>query len=348
MRIAQFKLQSAFIQSLSVFIRVFSKFFVSIMATKRKSITINEIKALPVSKSPRKCSEKLACVVLSKSEVRPTRSGVIFSMNLCDGDRNSTLRTVCFDEELYGKVEKSKSYEIDGYKIKEAYGNSGGVEMVVDADTLFVPATTPLEIAGCSSFKIAQILRRETENTRYFNLKAKVVKIEEALTVGSHGDTKLKREIILADETGQIALVLWREKAAEVGFKEGDVVSLQNIDVSIFNKQINVTTSFETTKMIDEAMEVKEVPALRPKSNVASVVSSILAIKHFRCWYKCMLCKNSIMPEQYVRSDTLRCSSCSGIFLKSLVQMSNQCHVMLCHKKWYAANTGVSAHCWKI
>ena len=212
-------------------------------------------------------------------------------------------------------MEKSKSYEIDGYKIKESYGNSGSVEMLVDGDTLFVPATTPLEIAGCSS----------------------------------HGDTKLKREIILADETGQIALVLWREKAAEVGFKEGDVVSLQNIDVSIFNKQINVTTSFETTiKMIDEAMEVKEVPALRPKSNVASVVSSILAIKHFRCWYKCMLCKNSIMPEQYVRSDTLRCSSCSGIFLKSLAQMSNQCHVMLCHKKWYAANTGVSAHCWKI
>ena len=58
-------------------------------------------------------------------------------------------------------MEKSKSYEIDGYKIKESYGNSGSVEMLVDGDTLFVPATTPLEIAGCSSFKIVKILRRE-------------------------------------------------------------------------------------------------------------------------------------------------------------------------------------------
>ena len=254
---------------------------------------INERKALPVSKSPRK-------FLLSKSAVHPTRSDVMFSINLCDEDRNSTLRTVCFDEELYGKVEKSKSYEIDGYKIKEAYGNSSAIQMVVDADT------TPLEIAGCSSFKIAQILRRETENTRYFNLKAKVVKIKEALTVRSHGDTKLKREIILADE---IALVLWREKAAEVGFK-GDV-SLENIVVSIFNKQINVTSFKMTIKMIDEAMEVKEVPALQPKSNIVSV--SIFTIKTFRSCYKCMLCKNSIMPEQYVGGDTLKCSSCSGI-----------------------------------
>ena len=54
-------------------------------------------------------------------------------------------------------------------------------------------------------------------------------------------------------------MVLWRERAENVSFKTGDVLSLANVVVSSFNRQVNVTTSFETTiSVVNEVMEVKE------------------------------------------------------------------------------------------
>ena len=70
--------------------------------------------------------------------------------------------------------------------------------------------------------------------------------IHNPCEVGTFPDMKTKREISLADETGQIDLVLWRQRAEKVDFQAGDVLSLQNVVVSTFQQQTTITTSFET------------------------------------------------------------------------------------------------------
>lgn len=48
-------------------------------------------------------------------------------------------------------------------------------------------------------FKILQILRRETQNVRFFCLKAKVMSIEEPIVVGRYPEEKLKQDVRLGD-----------------------------------------------------------------------------------------------------------------------------------------------------
>ena len=71
--------------------------------------------------------------------------------------------------------------------------------------------------------------------------------IDDPSVVGSYPHNKTKRSIHLADHTGHIEFVLWRERADNFHFSEGDVLSLENAVVSNFNNTISLTTTFETT-----------------------------------------------------------------------------------------------------
>jgi ssDNA-binding replication factor A large subunit len=63
---------------------------------------------------------------------------------------------------------------------------------------------------------------------RFLSITAKVISIEDVQTVGKYPDEKLKRDVLLADETGQVALVLWRQRAETIEFKEGDIIDIEN------------------------------------------------------------------------------------------------------------------------
>ena len=58
--------------------------------------------------------------------------------------------------------------------------------------------------------------------------------VGEPCVVGTFPDNR-KRTVHLADETAQMELVLWRERAENVNFKEGDVVHLDNMVAYKFN-----------------------------------------------------------------------------------------------------------------
>jgi hypothetical protein len=103
------------------------------------------------------------------------------------------LRAVCFNENHFPKFEASRAYDMSSFKIKKAYGNASSVEMLVDNKLLVVPATKQFRIVGCSTFKICEILRGKTSDTRYINLKAKVTKMYESFLVGAPPDCKMKR-----------------------------------------------------------------------------------------------------------------------------------------------------------
>ena len=71
-------------------------------------ITIEDLKGTTAPQSPKKYSKNLTCAILTKSPIRPTRNGSMFSMNLCDQDPSSTVRAVCFDKNMTFNNSKSR------------------------------------------------------------------------------------------------------------------------------------------------------------------------------------------------------------------------------------------------
>ena len=90
------------------------------------------------------------------------------------------------------------------------------------------------QLSHVQTLKIKDILAQAKNAPRFINPLAKVMTIHNPCEVGMFPDMKTKREISLADETGQIDLVLWRKRDEKVDFKAGDVLSLQNVVVSTF------------------------------------------------------------------------------------------------------------------
>ncbi len=81
--------------------------------------------------------------------------------------------------------------------------------------------------------------------------------------VGRFPDKKLKRDVILGDESGQVTMVLWHQKASSIEFNQGDIVNIENAVTSTFNNSVMVSTSGETKiTVIDEAIQVEVPPHL--------------------------------------------------------------------------------------
>ncbi|KAK3745928.1 hypothetical protein QZH41_003072 [Actinostola sp. cb2023] len=170
----------------------------------------------------------------------------MFSMRLCDQDPSSTTRAVCFDETMFESFEVMKTYEMECYKVKKGFGYENDIEVLIDSDTKVKESVTQFKMER-SNFTVGQIVRGATENIRFKHLKGKVLSIEDIVTVGRYPDQKEKREIVLADKTGEISLVLWRDRAKEISFKKGDVLKIENAVVGSFNKRLYMTTSMETS-----------------------------------------------------------------------------------------------------
>lgn len=139
-------------------------------------------------------------------------------MTLCDADPTSTIRAVCFDSDVFDLFTATKTYDIRGFKLKKGMGNDNNVEILISGERKMTQSFLQFAIEK-ACLKISQILRRKTSNVRFFNVKAKVISIEEAQTVGRLPEEKLKRDVILSDETGQATMVLWRQKAVSVEFE---------------------------------------------------------------------------------------------------------------------------------
>ena len=159
-----------------------------------KPVTIADIKSSPVPNSPQRCAKKLTCAVLNKSPLRPIKNGSMFSLNLCDKDPSSTIRAVCFNTDLFSNFETDVTYDLESFKVKKAFGNSSSLELLLDNDTKVSTAASQLKITD-HTFNISQILRKETENIIFINLKAKVTSIGNSISVGTYPDNKSKRSI---------------------------------------------------------------------------------------------------------------------------------------------------------
>ena len=85
----------------------------------------------------------------------------------------------------------NETYDISEYKVKKAYGNNRNcsIELLIDPATKVSSSTTPIAMEQ-HTFNISQILRKETGDLKFINLKGKVVDVNDVCTVGNYPDNK--------------------------------------------------------------------------------------------------------------------------------------------------------------
>ena len=211
-------------------------------------------------------------------------------MNICGKNPSSTIRAISFDKMLFPKFEAKTTYDVSSFKIQKACYKDNCVELLFDEATSITKSSTQMGVEE-HPYTISQILRNKEDDLRFICLKAKVIGIEDVCVVCQYPKNKTKRNVHLVDETGHIDLVLWRERAENFEFSAGDVLSLQQIVVSNYNRVVALTATSETliTK-VDESMRVQTVQRPVAKSNVMTLETCVLALREFKCEYLCIYC----------------------------------------------------------
>ena len=120
----------------------------------------------------------LKCAVLTKSALHQIRKGNMFSMTLCDVDPTSMIRAVCFDSNVFDLFMATKTYDLRGFKLEKGFGNDNDVEILISGETKVTESLSQFAIDK-RSLKISEILHRESSNVRFFNVKSKVISIED-------------------------------------------------------------------------------------------------------------------------------------------------------------------------
>ena len=183
--------------------------------------------------------------------------------------------------------------------------------------------------------------------TPFYDVTVKVIGVEDVCVVGKHLNILEKRDVNLADESGFISLVLWKERAVKFNFHVNDVIRLENGVTTTFNNNIMLATAFEST--ITKVGKDINVPAGgrqpgRKRSLISSVESDVLAIKDFKAVYKCFCCKGEIDCSSGSQL-LITCRTCGTVFLSSSASISNECKVLLSYnQQWFFANSAVSTN----
>lgn len=317
-----------------------------------KEITIAELKTKNPNASPRKCTSVLKCLITSKSDIKIIKSKggdqtKMFFMMLSDEDPTSFIKAVCFDEAMYNTLQALKTYNISGFKLKTSLSPWNSYEVLIDSSTKFTPSSFQFPTESIY-FNVDQILRHEADNVGCVNVKAiKVIAIDDVITVGKPPNEKEKRDVILADKTGQISLVLWRNVAKEITFNENDVISIKNAVTSNFNNKVNLSHSSLTTfDVLDEELTVPSKKEDMPTKAtfISSMDTAILAIREFQILLKCINCKANINLQDHSKKTDLlvTCQSCNTSFMSNTANITNECLLKLANDQWYKATTAVS------
>jgi ssDNA-binding replication factor A large subunit len=79
------------------------------------------------------------------------------------------------------------------------------------------------------------------------SIKGKITLIEEPTMVGAPPHTKMRRGVVLTDNTGSLTIVFCRDNVLSVPFIEGNVVTVDNLYLSKWNGSINGNVGNETS-----------------------------------------------------------------------------------------------------
>lgn len=302
-----------------------------------------------MSPSPTKArNQTLRCAVLTKSPLKPTKTGNMFTLTLSDHTPSSTIRALCFQgDEMFDNFKPLTTYDISNFKVKKSFYGQNDMEILIDTETELKESSIQYNMEK-SAFNIRQIICGEAQNIRYINLKAKVMAIEDIATVGKYPNQRKKRDIFLADSTGQINLVLWQERAKEIPFSVKSVIQINNAVVSSFNNRYYVTTSMETSiETIQEVIEVDDALVHQDTEKPHTITQSesrIDAYKEFTTSTRCINCRTVIYATQQsstMQEIILKCTACSTVFRAQKASVVNECKFLI-GEHWFSAKSTVS------
>ena len=230
------------------------------MSSSSNQVTIQSLKDEVPPQSPKKYEGTLRCAVVTKSPLKSTRYGKMFSMNLCGKDSSTTIRAVCFDESMFDEFKAKQSYDVKSFKLKKGFGSSSNeVEVLIDHSTSVEESPDQFTVEK-KCFNIVAILRKESQAFHFIDITAKVISIEDICVVKKPHNNIAKRDVEIADESGVITMVLWRQRAENFNFKVNDVLHLENMVTTIFNNKVMLSTPFES--YIVKVEEDIKVPAI--------------------------------------------------------------------------------------
>ena len=191
---------------------------------------------MPVPSSPQKLTSPLRCSVLNKSPLKPTQRCKMLTLNIFDENPRSVVRAACFREDMFDSFQANTTYDIDNLKVMKAFENNNScpVELLIDGESKVSRASEQVDFENIHMFySVSQIVGGETY--RFINFRVKVMDVDDAVMVESYPDTKLKRSVQVADESGSVKLVLWRDKAENFSFTIGDILEVVSAVRSQFN-----------------------------------------------------------------------------------------------------------------
>ena len=218
---------------------------------------------------------------------------------------------------------------------------------MVDSQSKIKKASKQLDFKDIrATYLVSEILRGDTG--RFINLKAKVIQVDDVEKVGERGDSVTKRSVQLADETGSVELVLWRQKADNFEFEIDDVLEIESVVASEFNGCKIVSSISETTisKLDEVDMNIAKTPKApqRHKQNLSCISTHVLAVKDFKCSVVCFSCKKNIDLSPDADMKSLITCSCPAkcMFVIETGVIKNNCSILLPEKQWFSASTPVS------
>ena len=318
------------------------------MSSSSNQITIQSLKDEVPPQSPKKYEGTQCCAVVTKSPLKSTCYGKMFSMNLCGKDSCTTIQAVCFDDSMFEEFKAKQSYDVESFRLKKGFGTSSNeVEVLIDHSTSVEESPDQFAVEK-KCFNIAAILRKESQVFHFIDITAKVISIGDICVIKKTLDNIEKRDVELADESGVITMVLWRQRAENFNFKVNDVLHLENMVTTIFNNKVMLSTTFESSMVkVEEDIKVPAIEKLQSqkRSLISTSETSVLAVKDFKAAYKCLSCKADIQPRKTGSDALITCPTCSTSFLACTGSISSECMVLLsCDHQWYSANTGVSSN----
>ncbi|NMC07453.1 MAG: hypothetical protein GYA24_19715, partial [Candidatus Lokiarchaeota archaeon] len=161
----------------------------------------------------------------------------------------------------YNDLVAGEVYQFDVLAVKKnTFGNSTRIEFHANKDTSISKSGKKIEIK-VQKLKIGEIT--ETQSPISFEGRIKAIDEERQITLKDGTQTK-NIKILIADETGDIVMIIWREAVEEVKkFKAGDPVKVENVTAVMnkFSSALEVRTA-KDTRISKPAKST--VPAIEP------------------------------------------------------------------------------------
>jgi len=178
-------------------------------------------------------------------------------------------------------------YQFENLAVKKnSYGNSTTLEFHANRATIITKSTKKVEIP-VQKLKIGDIV--ETQSPISFEGRVKAIDEERQITLKDGTQTR-NIKIMVADETGSITMIAWRDVVDEIKkFKPGDPIKIENVTAanSRFTNQVEAKLGRETkiTKPQESLVPaIEPVPAeqafARPASKIPTGPVPRLSLDH--------------------------------------------------------------------